>query len=78
MDSIAVSSNAMRWNRRSQHAIFGLAFLFGCALLSGTYAQRLSAQESIGNGLRKLTRGNLTLITDLPIDQELKSWPDVL
>lgn len=78
MDSIAAIANAMRWNRRSQHAIFGLAFLFGCALFSGTFAQRLSAQESIGNGLRKLTRGNLTLITDLPIDQELKSWPDVL
>jgi hypothetical protein len=78
MDSIAASSNAMRWNRRSQHAVFGLAFLFGCALFSGIFAQRLSAQESIGNGLRKLTRGNLTLITDLPIDQELKSWPDVL
>lgn len=78
MDSISANSITKRRNRREQRAIFGLALIFGYILLLGLPAQRLSAQESIGNGLRKLTSGNLTLITDLPIDQELKSWPDVL
>ncbi len=38
---------------------------------------RMSAQEitSVGNGLRKLSSPRLDLITDLPIDDELKSWP---
>ncbi|MFN7629255.1 MAG: hypothetical protein ACK5PZ_20715, partial [Pirellula sp.] len=78
MDSISANSITKRRNRREQRAIFGLGLIFGYILLLGLPAQRLSAQESIGNGLRKLTSGNLTLITDLPIDQELKSWPDVL
>ncbi|MFN7730819.1 MAG: hypothetical protein ACK5OB_02885, partial [Pirellula sp.] len=40
----------------------------------------LHAQEiqSLGNGLRQLEHGRLTLITDLPIDDELKAWPAYL
>lgn len=78
MEWIVANSVMKRRNRRVPCLTLGLALAFWFATLSGLPAQRLAAQESIGNGLRKLTHGNLTLITDLPIDQELRSWPDVL
>jgi hypothetical protein len=41
-------------------------------------AQDQSPIESLRDGFKRLERGRLTLITDLPIDDELRSWPDVL
>jgi len=34
--------------------------------------------ESLGNGLRQIQSNRLTLITDLPIDDDLKTWPNLL
>jgi hypothetical protein len=34
--------------------------------------------ESLRDGFKRLQQGRLTLITDLPIDDELRAWPEVL
>ncbi|MFO0011567.1 MAG: hypothetical protein ACK553_02405 [Planctomycetota bacterium] len=34
--------------------------------------------ESLSGGFKRFQQGRLTLITDLPIDDELRSWPEVL
>lgn len=34
--------------------------------------------ETLSNGLKQFSQGPLTLVTDLPIDAELKQWPMVL
>lgn len=43
-------------------------------------SHRATAQqiESAGEGLRQWSSGRLTLVTDLPIDDELKQWPEML
>jgi hypothetical protein len=41
-------------------------------------AQDQSPIESLRDGFKRWEQGRLTLITDLPIDDELRAWPEVL
>lgn len=52
--------------------------LFLVSWCASVLAQDPSPIESLRDGFKRLERGRLTLITDLPIDDELRSWPDVL
>ena len=46
-----------------------------CILLWGGSAQ---AQVDSSEGIKKFTIGRWTILTDLPIDRELESWPNLL
>ncbi len=46
-----------------------------CLMLSSTASQ---AQVESSNGIKSFTVGQWTILTDLPIDQELESWPNLL
>lgn len=57
--------------------------LLGCpafvlAVIFSSYHLQAQEIQSLGNGLRRLEQDRLTLITDLPIDEELKAWPAYL
>lgn len=51
------------------------------ACCCGSFDDAVLAQppiESLRDGFKRFQQGRLTLITDLPIDEELRAWPDVL
>ncbi len=59
----------------SRYSALLLLLVSWCATVC---AQDQSPIESLRDGFKRLERGRLTLITDLPIDDELRSWPEVL
>jgi hypothetical protein len=70
----------MDWHRWIWNAIkiplgFAMIFAAGTSLAPTGIAQSV---ESLGNGLRQIQSNRLTLITDLPIDDDLKEWPNLL
>jgi hypothetical protein len=63
---------------RSMHAFVTIRIVLAALAISVTSTGQAQNIEALDNGLKQLTQGPLTLITDLPIDEELKQWPEVL
>lgn len=52
--------------------------MVACLLIPGVSASAQDAIDSLRDGFKRMEIGRLTLITDLPIDDELRAWPEVL
>jgi len=63
---------------RSMHVLVAMRIVLAALSISAASTGQAQNIEPLDHGLKQLTQGPLTLITDLPIDDELKQWPAVL